>query len=52
MTPEQGRALDRQLTTPPRDCDEEGHDWHFIGYEAGEARPYYRCRRCGQESER
>lgn len=50
MTPEQGRALDHQRTTPPSDCADEGHDWHFAGYDA-EGDPFYICRRCHQESE-
>lgn len=50
MTPEQGRALDHQLTTPPSDCEEEGHDWHYLGHNP-EGDAYYICRRCRQESE-
>lgn len=50
MTPEQGAALDRQLTTPPSDCEEEGHNWHYLGQTFyGQAN--YICRRCRQESE-
>lgn len=50
MTPEQGRALDHQLTTPPSTCGGEGHDWHFLGTNA-EGDAQYICRRCRQESE-
>lgn len=50
MTPEQGRALDHQLTTPPSTCEDDGHDWKYCGRDE-EGNPYYKCRRCGQESE-
>lgn len=50
MTPEQGRALDHQLTTPPSTCDEDGHDWHRLGTDA-EGTTYYICRRCRHEDD-
>ena len=50
MAPEQGRALDHHLTTPARTCEDDGHDWKYCGHD-DEGHTYYKCRRCGQESE-
>ena len=32
-------------------CEDEGHDWRFIG-QAEDGTTFYRCRRCGAECER
>ncbi len=50
MKPEQREELDRQLTTPPHDCEDDGHSWRFLGRDS-EGSPYYKCRKCGQESD-
>lgn len=50
MTPEQRAELDRQMTTPPHDCAEDGHVWRLIGKNS-EGDSYYKCRKCGMESE-
>ncbi|WAX22765.1 hypothetical protein MAJJADAN_00003 [Pseudomonas phage Amjad_SA] len=50
MTPEQGRALDRRLTVPPYDCDEDGHAWQWLDQDE-DGTNYYRCRQCGEECE-
>lgn len=50
MNAEQREELDRQLTTPPHDCEEDGHDLQYLGSNS-EGDSYYRCRRCGMEGE-
>jgi len=47
---EQGKALDRKLTTPPWDCEEDGHVWQYLGTDP-DGCSYFRCRRCGKETE-
>ena len=50
MTREEGAALDRHLTTPPASCEEDGHSWKYCGRDS-EGNAYFKCRRCGLESE-
>lgn len=50
MNQQQKDALERRLTTPPSDCEEDGHLWQFLGRDE-EGFAYHKCRRCGQESD-
>ena len=50
MNQREGRELDRHLTDPPPTCEEDGHSWRYLGQNS-EGDTYYKCRRCGQESE-
>ena len=49
MNRSQRETLDIILSTPPRNCIEDGHSWYIYGYdEDGEA--YTKCRYCKKES--
>lgn len=47
MNQQEGQALDYHLTTPPRDCEDDGHDWRVSGQDE-EGYAEYRCRVCGK----
>lgn len=49
MTREEGEALDHYLTTPPWDCEEDGHKWKYLGQDEYDT-SYYKCVVCGEES--
>lgn len=49
MNSKQRQQLDHQLTTPPSDCDDDGHSWKRLGQDE-DGCTYYKCRRCGRES--
>lgn len=50
MNEQQRKALDWMLTTPPSDCEEDGHHWVFLGRDE-EGFAYHKCSRCQRESE-
>ena len=50
MNTKEGAAYDHWLTTPPSNCEDDGHDWVFLGRDS-EGNSCYRCRRCGMEDD-
>lgn len=50
MNREEREALDHYLTTPPWDCEEDGHKWVNLGCDS-DGTCYYRCAVCGEEGE-
>lgn len=50
LTTQERESFDSRLTTPPWDCEEDGHKWVTLGVD-GEGTCYYRCAVCGEEGE-
>ena len=43
-------SYDVWKTTPPHECEEDGHDWHVYGYDS-DGYAYVKCRHCRKEDD-